>query len=163
MATLVPLLVRMEKGSGKKHENVTVDAGYESEENYKALKSRNQAAYIKPANYEKSKKRKYKTNAYMIQLLTPTPVHKETCFRKSTPPPAKVLTALNQPSSYTSVMVVWTAHRKNFALVLKAIEESTFQRISLPCVTNHLQESLLTTASYYGLTEVSNQKVPLVY
>jgi len=69
MATLVPLLERMEKGSGKKHENVTVDAGYESEENYKALKSRNQTAYIKPANYEKSKKRKYKTNAYLRENM----------------------------------------------------------------------------------------------
>ena len=69
MATLVPLLERMEKGSGKKHENVTVDAGYESEENYKALKSGNQTAYIKPANYEKSKKRKYKTNAYLRENM----------------------------------------------------------------------------------------------
>ena len=44
-------------------------AGYESEENYKALASRNQAAYIKPANYEKSKKRKYKTNAYLRENM----------------------------------------------------------------------------------------------
>ena len=65
----MPLLERIEKGSGKKHENVTVDAGYESEENYKSLKSRNQNAYIKPANYEKSKKRKYKTNAYLRENI----------------------------------------------------------------------------------------------
>lgn len=69
MATLIPLLERMEKGSGKKHVNITADAGYESEENYKALKSRNQTAYIKPTNYEKSKKRKYRTNAYLRENM----------------------------------------------------------------------------------------------
>ena len=32
-ATLVPLLERMEKGSGRKHEDIIADAGYESEGN----------------------------------------------------------------------------------------------------------------------------------
>ena len=54
---------------GKQFEAVTLDAGYESEENYKALKDRNQAAYIKPQNYEKSKTRKYKTNAYLRENM----------------------------------------------------------------------------------------------
>jgi len=68
--TLIPLLDRMEKGmGGKRFEAATLDAGYESEENYKALKSRNQAAYIKPQNYEKSKTRKYKTNAYLRENM----------------------------------------------------------------------------------------------
>jgi transposase len=68
--TLIPLLDRMEKGmNGKRFENVTADAGYESEENYKALESRNQVAYIKPQNYEKSKTRKYKTNAYLRENM----------------------------------------------------------------------------------------------
>ena len=68
--TLIPLLDRMEKGmDGKRFENVTTDAGYESEENYKTLESRGQAAFIKPQNYEKSKKRKYKTNAYLRENM----------------------------------------------------------------------------------------------
>jgi len=68
--TLIPLLDRMDKGlGGKRFESVTLDAGYESEENYKALKSRKQAAYIKPQNYEKSKTRKYKTNAYLRENM----------------------------------------------------------------------------------------------
>ena len=69
MATLIPLLERMERGSGNKHENVTADAGYESEENYKFLQTRNQTAYIKPSNHEKFKKRKYKTNAYLRENM----------------------------------------------------------------------------------------------
>jgi len=68
--TLIPMLDRMEKGmGGKRFEAVTADAGYESEENYKILKERNQAAYIKPKNYERSKTRKYKTNAYLRENM----------------------------------------------------------------------------------------------
>jgi len=73
--TLIPLLDRMEKGmKEKRFEAVTLDAGYESEENYKTLKSRNQAAYIKPQNYEKSKTRKYKTNAYLRENMPYDPL-----------------------------------------------------------------------------------------
>ena len=67
--TLLPLLERMEAGTGKRHQTVTGDAGFESEENYKRLKERQQAAYIKPQNYEKSKTRKYKTNAYLRENM----------------------------------------------------------------------------------------------
>jgi len=67
--TLLPLLDRMEKGSGKKHKNVTTDAGYEGEENYKGLIEREQTAYIKPQNYERSKTRKYKSNAFLRENM----------------------------------------------------------------------------------------------
>ena len=67
---LVPLLERMETGlKGKKHQNIVADAGYESEENYKALINRTQTAYIKPQNYEKSKTRKYRSNAYLRENM----------------------------------------------------------------------------------------------
>jgi transposase len=66
---LLPLLERMDKGIGERHRNITLDAGYESEENYKALQSRKQTAYIKPQNYEKSKTRKYKNNAYLRENM----------------------------------------------------------------------------------------------
>ena len=59
------LLERMEAGLKRRHESVVADAGYESEENYKLLEERKQRAYIKPQNYESSKKRKYRTNAYL--------------------------------------------------------------------------------------------------
>ena len=39
--------------------NIIADAGYESEENYLYLKHNGYAAYIKPQNYEQSKKRSY--------------------------------------------------------------------------------------------------------
>jgi len=45
-----------------KYKNITADAGYESEENYLFLESNGQLSYIKPANYEISKTRKYKND-----------------------------------------------------------------------------------------------------
>jgi len=66
---LLPLLDRMENGCGKRHKNAALDAGYESEENYKGLIARGQTAYIKPQNYEKSKTRKHKKNAFLRENM----------------------------------------------------------------------------------------------
>jgi len=66
---LLPLLDRMDKGIGERHKNITLDAGYESEENYKALQKREQIAYIKPQNYERSKTRKYRSNVYLRENM----------------------------------------------------------------------------------------------
>lgn len=62
---LLPLLERMDAGTKRRHRDITLDAGYESEENYKRLAEREQIAYIKPQNYEKSKTRKYRNNAFL--------------------------------------------------------------------------------------------------
>lgn len=59
--TLIPLLEQMEQ-LGKKYQDVTADAGYESEENYTYLENKEIGCYIKPTNYERSKTRKYKSN-----------------------------------------------------------------------------------------------------
>jgi len=67
--TLLGLLDRIEAGCGKRHESVIADAGYESEENYLGVQQRGQIAYIKPQNYEKSKTRKYRTNAYLREHM----------------------------------------------------------------------------------------------
>ena len=66
---LIPLLERMEEKGGVKHEDVTTDAGYESEEAYAKTKARGQIAYIKPQNYEKSKKRSFRKNAYLRENM----------------------------------------------------------------------------------------------
>lgn len=58
--TLIPFLKDAEKHLKFKYKNITADAGYESEENYLFLEANGQTAYIKPANYENSKTRKYK-------------------------------------------------------------------------------------------------------
>lgn len=58
--TLIPFLEGMDKYVCRPYENIVADAGYESEENYSWLEENGRKAYIKPNNYEISKKRKYK-------------------------------------------------------------------------------------------------------
>ena len=67
--TLLPLLDRMYAGTGKRHACIVADAGYESEENYLGVQARGQLAYIKPQNYEKAKKRRYRTNAFLRENM----------------------------------------------------------------------------------------------
>lgn len=60
--TLVPFLKDAQEHLKFKYKNITADAGYESEENYLFLETNGQLSYIKPANYETSKTRKYRND-----------------------------------------------------------------------------------------------------
>jgi len=59
---LIPLLENMEAYLGRSYEDVTADAGYESEENYTYFEGKTTECYLKPQNYERSKTKKYKSN-----------------------------------------------------------------------------------------------------
>ena len=52
-----------------KYSNIIADSGYESEENYVYLKKNMQSSFIKPANYEISKTRKYKNDISRIENM----------------------------------------------------------------------------------------------
>ena len=69
-ATLIPFLQDAEKHLKFKYKNITADAGYESEENYLFLENNKQIAYIKPANYEISKTRKYKNDIGNVENMS---------------------------------------------------------------------------------------------
>ena len=58
--TLIPFLEDFHAHIGKRSRKLVADAGYESEENYLYLREKGQTSYIKPNNYEVSKKRKWK-------------------------------------------------------------------------------------------------------
>jgi hypothetical protein len=60
--TLIPFLKIMEERLNFKYLKIVADGGYESEENYSFIEENNQIAFIKPANYEISKTRKYKND-----------------------------------------------------------------------------------------------------
>ena len=60
--TLIEMLDNMETHLPKLYDDVTLDAGYESEENYTYFENKKQTAYIKPQNYERSKTKKFKSN-----------------------------------------------------------------------------------------------------
>ena len=68
--TLIPLLERMKHHLGNNYfANIIADAGYESEENYLYLKHNKHTSYIKPANYERSKTKKHRSNRYLRENM----------------------------------------------------------------------------------------------
>ncbi len=67
--TLPPFLDRVAEKSGHKVENIIADAGYASEENYTYLEAKGQKAYIKPADYEVRKTRKYRKDIYRVENM----------------------------------------------------------------------------------------------
>ena len=67
--TLIPFLKSMEEHLNFKYLKIVADAGYESEENYSFIEENNQIAFIKPANYELSKTRKYKNDIGKIENM----------------------------------------------------------------------------------------------
>ena len=67
--TLIPFLESMKKHLNFKYLKIVADAGYESEENYSYIENNNQIAFIKPANYEISKTRKYKNDISRIENM----------------------------------------------------------------------------------------------
>ena len=67
--TLIPFLNRIRSHTKRKFEQIIADAGYESSENYLYLEENGQKCFIKPSNYEISKKRSYKTNPYAVENL----------------------------------------------------------------------------------------------
>ncbi|GAA0116610.1 hypothetical protein UT300016_23370 [Clostridium senegalense] len=67
--TLIPFLKSMENFLNFKYEKTTADAGYEGEENYVSIKENGQLSFIKPANYELSKTRKYKNDISRIENM----------------------------------------------------------------------------------------------
>ena len=57
--TLAPFLRHLERQHGCRYESMVADAGYESMENYLYLENSGQVSFIKPVNYEQSKKKAY--------------------------------------------------------------------------------------------------------
>lgn len=67
--TLIPFLKDMEQHLSFKYRDITADAGYESEENYLFIAENEQVSYIKPANYEISKTRRYKQDISRVENM----------------------------------------------------------------------------------------------
>lgn len=67
--TLIPFLNRIKSRTRRIFERVIADAGYESSENYLYLEENGMECFIKPQNYEISKKRTYKTNLYSVENM----------------------------------------------------------------------------------------------
>ena len=62
--TFIPFMETTKENLGFTYPNATTDAGYESEENHVYLAENKQTAYVKPQNYEQTKKGKKKKRPY---------------------------------------------------------------------------------------------------
>ena len=71
--TLIDTLETMHDHLGEYYEDVTADAGYESEENYTYFEDKPTECYIKPQNYERSKTKKYKSNMALRENMAYDP------------------------------------------------------------------------------------------
>lgn len=67
--TLIPFLKSMEENLNFKYLKIVADAGYESEDNYSFIEDNDKISFIKPANYEISKTRKYKNDISKIENM----------------------------------------------------------------------------------------------
>ena len=84
VTTLKPLLERMYSFNSQMIiDRLSADAGYESEENYLYLESRNIEYYIKPQTYEQAKKRSFKKNIGKRENMTyNAEVDEYTCYNQ---------------------------------------------------------------------------------
>ena len=60
---------KLELAHKQRYEEVTADAGYESLENYLCLEANGQVSFIKPANYEAQKTKKYRSQIGRIENM----------------------------------------------------------------------------------------------
>ena len=60
--TFIPFLKKLNENLSQRFQNITADAGYESEENYVYLETTKQNTFIKPQTYESMKNRSFKNN-----------------------------------------------------------------------------------------------------
>jgi len=68
--TLVPFLKKLQYHHEAKYEEVTADAGYESLDNYLFLEDNGEVSFIKPANYEAQRTKKFKQRIGRIENMS---------------------------------------------------------------------------------------------
>ena len=71
--TLRPFLQRLEQFQQARYEEVVADAGYESLDNYLYLDAAGQSCFIKPANYDQKKSRKFQKQIGRIENIAYDP------------------------------------------------------------------------------------------
>ena len=69
VGTFIPFMHKLEMAHKQRYEEVTADAGYESLDNYLYLEANGQMCFIKPANYEAQKTKKYKSQIGRIENM----------------------------------------------------------------------------------------------
>ena len=103
---LKPFLERMRGMLGNAYENITADAGYESEENYAYLAENKQSAYIKPANYERMKTKQFRDDIGKRENMAYDEILDEyTCANKKKLRPAGTGVRVSRSGCESEVMI----------------------------------------------------------
>ena len=76
--TFRPMMRKLAEKHGKRYEETVADAGYESQENYLYLEQNGQVCFIKPANYDQKKTKKFKRQIGRIENMAYC--HDDDCF-----------------------------------------------------------------------------------
>ena len=69
VGTFIPFMRKLELAHKQRYEEVTTDAGYESEDNYLYLEANGQMSFIKPSNYEAEKTKKFRAQIGRIENM----------------------------------------------------------------------------------------------
>ena len=69
VGTFIPFMHKLEMAHRQRYEEITADAGYESEDNYLYLEANGQMSFIKPSNYEAQKTKKYRSQIGRIENM----------------------------------------------------------------------------------------------
>ena len=107
--TLIPFIRSMENFLYFKYFKITADAGYESEENYVYVKENGQLSYIKPANYEISKTRKYKNDISRIENMDYTELGDYYTCKKNKKLIASKIVKRKSKTGYISEKTIYTS------------------------------------------------------
>ena len=76
--TFRPMMRKLTGKHGKRYKECVTDAGYESQENYLYLAQNGQVCFIKPANYDQKKTKKFKRQIGRIENMAYC--HDDDCF-----------------------------------------------------------------------------------
>ena len=82
--TLVPFLKQMQHHHEAKYKEVTADSGYESLDNYLYLEDNGQVSFIKPANHEAQKTKKFRQKIGRIENMAYDPEEPGSLYPKFT-------------------------------------------------------------------------------
>lgn len=101
---LKPFLRKLEQAQGARYEEIVADAGYESEENYLYLEQTGQMSFIKPANHEQKKTKKFKKQIGRIENMNYDEVEDSfTCANGRKLPLRRETTELQNGQAVTTV------------------------------------------------------------
>lgn len=155
--TLIPFL-KDTSDNIHKYKEIVADAGYESEENYVYLNEQHQTSYIKPQNYEQSKKKQSKYSRYNFNYIPERDIY--VCPEGNEMYPTQTKTSTSA-TGYKSEKTIYTTSKCNIcpnrAKCTKAKDGRQIQRSKI--FEQHRQKSLENITTEEGILLRMNRSI----